>query len=151
MDFSCFEIFNILGRNSFSLSFKMDARTIKANEFFKDNVAPESLASDSVRLNSFISRATKDGRKVVCITSGGTTVPLEKNTVRFLDNFSTGSRGSKCAEQFLQAGYYVIFLTRTKSAAPYARVFQEHLSPSFDLSFMSFLSKPKDGNSSLGK
>ena len=32
------------------------------------------------------------------ITSGGTTVPLEKNTVRFIDNFSTGTRGATSAE-----------------------------------------------------
>lgn len=30
----------------------------------------------------------------LCIGVGGTTVPLEANTVRFLDNFSTGSRGA---------------------------------------------------------
>ena len=30
--------------------------------------------------------------------SGGTTVPLERNTVRYLDNFSEGRRGSSSAE-----------------------------------------------------
>ena len=30
--------------------------------------------------------------------SGGTTVPLETNTVRFIDNFSSGSRGAASAE-----------------------------------------------------
>ena len=28
--------------------------------------------------------------KVILITSGGTSVPLEKNTVRSIENFSTG-------------------------------------------------------------
>lgn len=32
---------------------------------------------------------------------GGTTVPLEKNTVRFIDNFSSGARGAASAEHFL--------------------------------------------------
>lgn len=32
------------------------------------------------------------------IQSGGTTVPLEYNTVRFVDNFSAGTRGSASAE-----------------------------------------------------
>ena len=36
--------------------------------------------------------------KLALVTSGGTSVPLEKNTVRSLENFSTGSRGSKSAE-----------------------------------------------------
>jgi hypothetical protein len=41
-------------------------------------------------------------RPVVVITSGGTTVPLERNCVRFIDNFSKGTRGALSAEQFLQ-------------------------------------------------
>nr|CAG4641797.1 EOG090X085T [Eurycercus lamellatus] len=53
--------------------------------------------------------------------SGGTTVPLEQNTVRFIDNFSAGTRGSASAEYFLQAGYYVIFLHRFKSLEPFTR------------------------------
>ena len=32
--------------------------------------------------------------KLVFLTSGGTKVPLEQNCVRFIDNFSTGTRGS---------------------------------------------------------
>ncbi len=41
-------------------------------------------------------------RPVVCVTSGGTTVPLERNCVRFIDNFSAGTRGALSTEQFLQ-------------------------------------------------
>lgn len=36
--------------------------------------------------------------KIVLITSGGTSVPLEKNTVRSIENFATGGRGAKSAE-----------------------------------------------------
>lgn len=36
--------------------------------------------------------------RIICITSGGTSVPLEKNTVRMIENFSTGSRGAISAE-----------------------------------------------------
>lgn len=44
-------------------------------------------------------KQTETTRKpLVVITSGGTTVPLEKNTVRFIDNFSTGTRGATSAE-----------------------------------------------------
>ena len=35
--------------------------------------------------------ASDGGPRIVCVTSGGTTVPLERNTVRFIDNFSTKS------------------------------------------------------------
>jgi hypothetical protein len=39
--------------------------------------------------------------RVVVVTSGGTTAPLERRCVRFLDNFSQGTRGALSAEQFL--------------------------------------------------
>lgn len=46
--------------------------------------------------------AGEPGRRIVLITSGGTTVPLERRCVRFIDNFSSGSRGAKSAERFLE-------------------------------------------------
>lgn len=55
--------------------------------------------------------------------SGGTTVPLEHNTVRFVDNFSAGTRGSASAEYFLDHGYAVIFMHRLKSLEPFTRHF----------------------------
>uniref|UniRef100_A0AAV2M8C4 Phosphopantothenate--cysteine ligase n=1 Tax=Knipowitschia caucasica TaxID=637954 RepID=A0AAV2M8C4_KNICA len=63
------------------------------------------------------------GRRVVVITSGGTKVPLESRTVRFLDNFSSGRRGASSAEYFIEAGYAVIFLHRHRSLYPYSRMF----------------------------
>eukprot|EP00731_Ephydatia_muelleri_P012946 Em0007g256a len=60
---------------------------------------------------------------LVLVTSGGTTVPLEKNTVRYLDNFSVGTRGAASAEQFLAQGYAVIFLHRASSLKPFHRHF----------------------------
>ncbi|EUB64503.1 hypothetical protein EGR_00453 [Echinococcus granulosus] len=56
---------------------------------------------------------------IACVTSGGTTAPLELNTVRFIDNFSTGSRGAVSAEYFLKLGYAVIFLHRRYSLTPF--------------------------------
>ena len=37
---------------------------------------------------------------IICILfkSGGTTVPLESRTVRFIDNFSVGTRGATSTE-----------------------------------------------------
>jgi phosphopantothenate-cysteine ligase len=53
------------------------------------------------------------------VTSGGTSVPLEKNTVRSIENFSTGRRGALSAESFLREGFYVIFLYRKNSIQPF--------------------------------
>ena len=55
------------------------------------------------------------GRQLIFITSGGTQVPLEKNTVRSIENFSTGTRGARSAEHFLRNGHPVIFLHRKDS------------------------------------
>ena len=43
-------------------------------------------------------------RRLAIITSGGTAAPLEKRTVRFVANFSTGRRGAALAEHFLRRG-----------------------------------------------
>merc|ERR1711931_114136 len=56
--------------------------------------------------------------------SGGTTVPIESNTVRFVDNFSQGTRGALSAEYFLMHGYAVIFLHRQRSYEPFCRHFE---------------------------
>ena len=62
-------------------------------------------------------------KKVVFITSGGTSVPLEKNTVRSVENFSTGQRGAYTAEYFLKENVPVIFFYRLTSLRPFqARV-----------------------------
>eukprot|EP00922_Rhytidocystis_sp_ex-Travisia-forbesii_P025257 GHVS01037078.1.p1 GENE.GHVS01037078.1~~GHVS01037078.1.p1 ORF type:complete len:360 (-),score=60.48 GHVS01037078.1:147-1226(-) len=61
---------------------------------------------------------------VVVITSGGTCVPLESQTVRVLENFSTGKRGAALAEYFLSIGYRVILLTRDRCQQPYIRHLQ---------------------------
>lgn len=50
-------------------------------------------------------------------------MPLEHNTVRFVDNFSAGTRGAVSAEYFLEHNYSVIFLHRLKSLEPYTRHF----------------------------
>lgn len=48
---------------------------------------------------------------------------MEHNTVRFVDNFSAGTRGSASAEYFLDQGYAVIFMHRQKSLEPFTRHF----------------------------
>ncbi|CAN0879317.1 Phosphopantothenate--cysteine ligase 2 [Linum grandiflorum] len=97
-----------------------------AASFFSS--APPLKEKDSVtdRVTEFIelnSAATGRGRprKVVCVTSGGTTVPLEQRCVRYIDNFSSGHRGATSAEYFVKAGYAVVFLYRRGTILPYTR------------------------------
>ena len=55
------------------------------------------------------------------MTSGGTTAPLERSAVRFIDNFSSGSRGAASAEYFIERGYAVVFVHREGSLRPFER------------------------------
>ena len=69
-------------------------------------------------LRSFLAHAGKD--RVILITSGGTIVPLEQQTVRFIDNFSTGTRGARIAEALLALpGYRVIYMHRQGCVMPF--------------------------------
>ncbi|XP_061744773.1 phosphopantothenate--cysteine ligase [Nerophis ophidion] len=85
--------------------------------------APSHVDEVKEKMATFARRHAEAGRRVVLITSGGTKVPLESRTVRFLDNFSSGKRGASSAEYFLDAGYAVIFLHRHRSLHPYSRTF----------------------------
>ena len=103
--------------------------------YFSTNPPPRNLDAHVEQARSFIDAHAAAGRRVVLLTSGGTTVPLERQTVRFIDNFSAGTRGATSAEYFLEAGYAVIFLHREFSLVPYAR----HYSHATTGSFLDFL------------
>lgn len=81
-------------------------RMATVDEFFEDCPGSKSTVVD--RISSFFAQhAGPDGRltrPIACVTSGGTTVPLERNCVRFIDNFSAGTRGALSTEQFLKVG-----------------------------------------------
>lgn len=70
-------------------------------------------------MDAFVKKHVAAGKRVVLVTSGGTTVPLELNTVRFIDNFSSGTRGALCTEAFLRHDYAVVFLHRKGSNFPF--------------------------------
>lgn len=90
-------------------------------EFFSQNPRPSNFESAARLMKEFCQNHKTS--KVVLVTSGGTTVPLERHTVRYLDNFSAGTRGSSSTEYFLKSGYAVIFLYRFKSLEPFTRHF----------------------------
>ncbi|KAF9687269.1 hypothetical protein SADUNF_Sadunf02G0076100 [Salix dunnii] len=100
-------------------------------ESFFDSAPPlKDSAGIIKKLKEFIEfNSTPHGkgspRRVVCVTSGGTTVPLEQRCVRFIDNFSSGNRGATSTEYFIKAGYAVIFLYRRGSFQPYCQSLPE--------------------------
>ncbi|KAJ2912646.1 hypothetical protein MD484_g7769, partial [Candolleomyces efflorescens] len=106
--------------------------TFSAEEYFATQPPPPSLQQDIERVREFIRRQAEEGRNVVLVTSGGTTVPLELNVVRFLDNFSAGTRGATSAEYFLKAGYAVIFMHRQFSLQPFSRHYSHSTNPFLD-------------------
>lgn len=114
---------------------------VAENAYFSSNPPPKALPQHIAKAKSFINQHAAVNRRVVLVTSGGTTVPLEKQTVRFIDNFSAGTRGATSAEYFLESGYAVIFLHRQFSLLPYSR----HYSHSTDC-FLDFLHENPDGS-----
>lgn len=110
-------------------------------KFYEENLPPSGFDDIKTQISSFCTYHMSKISRVVLVTSGGTTVPLEHNTVRFVDNFSAGTRGSASAEYFLKAGFAVIFLYRSKSLEPFVR----HV-PTSELmeSFVSY--KNSEGN-----
>ncbi|KAI8348570.1 DNA/pantothenate metabolism flavoprotein [Mortierella sp. GBAus27b] len=113
---------------------------VSAEVYFASHAAPKSLKENAEKIRAFVDKHMRDGRRVVLVTSGGTTVPLETQTVRFIDNFSAGTRGATSAEYFLEQGYAVIFMHRQFSLQPYSR----HYSHSRNC-FLEFMEADEDG------
>ena len=100
---------------------------IAAAEAQIEPLSPSELAQIQPLLEAFCIRHQSHHRPIALVTSGGTATDLEVNSVRFLDNFSTGLRGAVSAEQFLRRGYAVIHLWREGSAAPHTRTLSSAL------------------------
>lgn len=102
----------------------------QANQFLGQLEKPTDLEGTREKVKNFCQLHINHGlssSKFVLITSGGTSVPLERNTVRFIDNFSRGTRGASSAEKFLKRGYAVIFLYRAQTLEPFVRKFNSRL------------------------
>lgn len=99
-------------------------------QFLNRLTKPGDLGQVKQKVLDFCQRHIDHGledSRFVLITSGGTSVPLERNTVRFIDNFSMGTRGASSAEKFLSKGYAVIFLHRQRTLEPFLRHFNQKL------------------------
>eukprot|EP01063_Lacrimia_lanifica_P004253 TRINITY_DN12375_c0_g1_i1.p1 TRINITY_DN12375_c0_g1~~TRINITY_DN12375_c0_g1_i1.p1 ORF type:complete len:349 (+),score=119.70 TRINITY_DN12375_c0_g1_i1:116-1048(+) len=92
-------------------------------EFFEAEMPLVKFSTQAVaaQVQAAVDAAGAGGR-IAVVTSGGTQVPLERNEVRYMTNFSTGNRGATSAEHFLKAGYTVIFVTKKGSIQPFTRV-----------------------------
>jgi len=112
---------------------------------FVDAISSEDRKSLDFDLRSFVVRHSSQQRPIALVSSGGTACDLEVQSVRCLENFSTGKRGAISVEEFLKRGYAVIHLWRKGSASPYGRVLSQ--------SIMGKNSMPNQGitMSSLGK
>ena len=95
----------------------------KKMNWFEENPAPKNAEVIQSQVEAFCTLHQRNG--IILVTSGGTTIPFEKNTVRFIDNFSQGTRGSASTEYFLQhdQDIAVIFLYRSTTLRPFTRHF----------------------------
>ncbi|KAI9311670.1 DNA/pantothenate metabolism flavoprotein [Dichotomocladium elegans] len=118
---------------------------IDPDVYFRTNKPPANLAQFEAELSAFVSFHQRAGTRVVLISSGGTTVPLENQTVRFIDNFSAGTRGAASAEYFLEAGYAVVFLHRQFSLQPFHR----HYTHNPTRNFLDYMVLNADGSVSV--
>ncbi|MCJ1397595.1 hypothetical protein MMC11_000790 [Xylographa trunciseda] len=119
---------------------RVSTAEVAEENYFTSNPPPRTLEAHRQLAERFVQQHAASKHRVVLVTSGGTTVPLENQTVRFIDNFSAGTRGATSAEYFLEAGYAVIFLHRHFSLLPYAR----HYSHSTNC-FLDFMATGPDG------
>lgn len=94
---------------------------------FLSDLPPKERKDLEFELKAFEVRHASHHRPIALVTSGGTAVDLEINSVRCLDNFSTGLRGAISVEEFLKRGYAVIHLWRTGSASPYGRLLSQSI------------------------
>ncbi|GAB2227319.1 hypothetical protein Droror1_Dr00009135 [Drosera rotundifolia] len=115
-----------MGSNGVSEAYQ-GSLDLEVRNFFETAPPLKNLAHVDESLKEFIARNSPSSGngsscwKFVCVTSGGTTVPLEQRCVRYIDNFSSGHRGAASTEYFLKAGYAVIFLHRRGTCQPFCR------------------------------
>ncbi|CAG8792289.1 12346_t:CDS:2 [Dentiscutata erythropus] len=116
------------------------SEVINPDTYFQTHKPPRTLIENEIRVKEFVNKHNEARRKIVLITSGGTTVPLENSTVRFIDNFSAGTRGATSAEYPLIILLFDSFQVQF-SLQPYSR----HYSHSKNC-FLDFMELKSDGS-----
>jgi len=79
--------------------------TFPEEAYFNSREMPNTIPERIQKLQNYLTQLHSQAEKIAVVTSGGTTVPLERITTRFIDNFSMGTRGAVSGEQFLSKGY----------------------------------------------
>ncbi|KAG1785372.1 uncharacterized protein HD556DRAFT_1450784 [Suillus plorans] len=125
-----------------------------AESYFETQTQPPSLLADIEGVHKFIQRQRQANRSVVLLTvrviiTGARVMHTELEpeqrdhrtaraqclrNLRFLDNFSAGTRGATSAEYFLKAGHAVIFMNRQFNLQPFGRRSSHSTNP-----FLNFL------------
>lgn len=96
--------------------------------FYAENLTADAraaLSGEKDRLLAFcdnLIRVHPDCPGVAFITSGGTTVPLEVNAVRFITNFSSGGRGAYFVETLAERGWACVLMHHRTAVMPFRRV-----------------------------
>lgn len=89
-------------------------------DFLTEHEEHFNLDKKKKQIEDFIQYQLEKKRKVAIVTSGGTSVPLEKNTVRSITNFSKGTRGAHSTEAFIKNGYAVVYVHATTAKMPFS-------------------------------
>ena len=103
------------------------------------------------KVERFVTNSNSCDIPLVLVTSGGTKVSIEKNEVRSLENFSTGFRGAKSVELFIELGYRCIFLYRKGHNIyyPYTFSLKNELSNEIDDQFLLNLNLKSNLNTNI--
>eukprot|EP01038_Epipyxis_sp_PR26KG_P008519 gene8519-11516_t len=117
---------------------------IQSVENVVDNVDNDKFSLINISISDFLNHHKYQTKPIVCVTSGGTVIPLEKNTVRFIDNFSSGIRGGVSVECFLAMGYTVLFIYRKGSFTPFTSNITNIVSSHVDQSFLEHIDPSGD-------
>ncbi|KAG6438186.1 hypothetical protein SASPL_103123 [Salvia splendens] len=107
------------GLGDFEKTSNDDTKSFFDSSPLKNAAEIKRKTDEFIQKNSNSGKLFKNPRRIVLVTSGGTTVPLEQRCVRYIDNFSSGHRGATSAEYFLRAGYAVVFLYREGTYQPF--------------------------------
>nr|CCC89682.1 conserved hypothetical protein [Trypanosoma congolense IL3000] len=96
------------------------------SRFFSENMAVDgelSFQQWEGKVLDFAQRVSRGNCKgLALVSSGGTSVPLEMNAVRFVTNFSTGSRGAGLVEDLVVREWACILLHSESAQLPFRRV-----------------------------